>query len=274
MQVKDTNEPVTMLFSTEQKGERENKIEQLSLALEDYKKNYSEFIDIAVHDLQAPLRKLSVFIEKLTAKYTDVSQNDVQAQEWLTRIHGCITDMRLLIDGLSELAGVTTDSMKPGSCDISEIVKEILQELDPVIKEKKAVIIESPLPIIEGDEVQLKQLFKNVLENAIRFSKKNISPEIDIRWCKLTDEEKNISALQQTKQYYKIEISDNGIGFKQEYAQKIFQPFVRLNGKSAFAGNGLGLAVCKRVVDNHQGILFAEGIDTGSRFTLIIPETL
>ena len=275
MQVKDTNEPVTMLFSTEQKGERENKIEQLSLELEDYKKNYSEFIDIAVHDLQAPLRKLSVFIEKLTAKYTDVSQNDVQAQEWLTRIHGCITDMRLLIDGLSELAGVTTDSMKPGSCDISEIVKEILQELGPVIKEKKAVIIESPLPIIEGDEVQLKQLFKNVLENAIRFSKKNISPEIDIRWCKLTDEEKNISALQQTKQYYKIEISDNGIGFKQEYAQKIFQPFVRLNGKSAFAGNGLGLAICKRIVDNHQGILYAEGIEnTGTRFTLIIPETL
>jgi signal transduction histidine kinase len=172
------------------------------------------------------------------------------------------------------LAGATADSMKWGSCDISEIVNEVIQELDPVIKERKAVITESPLPIIEGDEIQLKQLFKNVLENAIRFSKKNISPEIDIRWCKLTDEEKNISALLQTKQYHKIEISDNGIGFKQEYAQKIFQPFVRLNGKSAFAGNGLGLAVCKRIADNHQGILFAESMDIGSRFTLIIPETL
>jgi light-regulated signal transduction histidine kinase (bacteriophytochrome) len=274
MPVNNTNESVVILFPNEQKNRKEDKVEQLSLALEDYKKNYSEFIDIAVHDLQAPLRKLSVFIEKLTAKYTDVSQNDVQTQEWLTRINGCITDMRSLIDGLSELAGVTTDSMKPGPCDISEIVKEVLQELDPVIKEKKAVIIESPLPIIEGDEVQLKQLFKNVLENAIRFSKKNISPKIEIRCFGLTDEEKNISALQQTKQYYKMEISDNGIGFKQEYAQKIFQPFVRLNGKSAFAGNGLGLVICKRVVDNHQGILFAEGMDTGSRFILIIPETL
>ncbi len=274
MQIKNTNEPVTTLFSTDQKSERENKIEQLSLALEDCKKDYSEFIDIAVHDLQAPLRKLSVFIDRLTSKYTEVSQNDIQAQEWLTRINGCITDMRSLIDGLSELAAVAADSMTTAPCDISEIVNEVVQELDPAIKEKKTVIIESPLPIIEGDEIQLKQLFKNVLENAIRFSKKNISPEIDISWCKLSDEEKNISALQPTKQYYKIEISDNGIGFKQEYAQRIFQPFVRLNGKSAFAGNGLGLAICKRIVDNHQGILFAESIDTGSRFTLIIPETL
>ena len=275
MQVKDTNAPATMLSSTEQKGERENKIEQLSLALEDYKKNYSEFIDIAVHDLQAPLRKLSVLIERLTTKYTDVSENDTEAEEWVTRINGCITNMRSLIDGLSELAGVTADSMKCGPCDISEIVNEVLRELDPVIKEKKAVIIESALPIIEGDAIQLKQLFKNILENAIRFSKKNIPPEVDISWCKLTDEEKNISALQQTKQYYKIEILDNGIGLGQEYAEKIFQPFVRLNGKSAFAGNGLGLAICKRIVDKHQGILYAEGIEnTGTRFTLIIPETL
>jgi light-regulated signal transduction histidine kinase (bacteriophytochrome) len=273
MPANNTNESVALLFPNEQKDGKEDKVEQLSLALEDYKKNYSEFIDIAVHDLQAPLRKLSVLIDRLTTKYTEVSQNDIQAQEWLIRINGCITDMRSLIDGLSELAGVTADTMKWGPCDISEVVKEVLLELDPEIKEKKAVIIESPLPIIEGDEIQLKQLFKNVLENAIRFSKKNISPEIDIRWYKLTDEEKNISALEQTKQYHKIEISDNGIGFRQEYVQKIFQPFVRLNGKSAFAGNGLGLAVCKRIVDNHQGILFAESMDTGSRFTLIIPET-
>src|SRR5206468_12174729 len=96
MPVNNTNESVVILFPNEQKDRKEDKVEQLSFALEDYKKNYSEFIDIAVHDLQAPLRKLSVFIEKLTAKYTDVSQNDVQAQEWLTRINGCITDMRSL----------------------------------------------------------------------------------------------------------------------------------------------------------------------------------
>jgi light-regulated signal transduction histidine kinase (bacteriophytochrome) len=273
MSVNNTNESVVMLFPNEQNDINEDKVGQLSLALEDYKKNYAEFIDIAVHDLQAPLRKLSVLIDRLTTKYTEVSQSDGQVQEWITRINGCITNMRSLIDGLSELSDVTPDSIKPGPCDINEVVKEILHELDPLIKEKKVVITKSPLPIIEGDEIQLKQLFKNILENAIRFSKKNISPEIDIKWHKLTDEEKKLSGLHQTKQYYKIEISDNGIGFKQEYAQKIFLPFVRLNGKSAFGGNGLGLAICKRIVDNHQGMLSAESMDTGARFTLIISET-
>ena len=275
MPVKNINESDAILFPIEQKDERENKIEQLSLALETYKKNYAEFIDIAAHDLQAPLRKLSVLIDMLTGKYPYVSQNDAQVREWITRINGCLTDMRSLIDGLSELAAVTADSMKYESCNIPEIIKEILQELDPVIKEKKAVITELHLPIIEGDAIQLKQLFKNILDNAIRFSKKDVSPEINIRSQKLTDEEKKLLDLHQAKSYYRMEISDNGIGFKQEYAQKIFQPFVRLNGKSAFAGNGLGLAICKRIVDNHQGILFAECIENkGSRFILIIPEIL
>src|SRR5437762_4255286 len=178
MVINNSNQSIAVLFPNEQKDRREDKIEQMSFALEEYKKNYTEFIDIAVHDLQAPLRKLSVFIDRLTTKYEDISQNDVEAQEWITRINGCITDMRSLIDGLSELSGVTPDSMKSSSSDLSEIVKEVLLEMDPIIKEKKAVITESHLPIIEGDEIQLKQLFKNLLENAIRFSKKNISPEI------------------------------------------------------------------------------------------------
>lgn len=288
MPVTNINEPAATLFSTEQKDEREDgsdpsipiaigtqdyRIEQLNLALEDYKKNYSEFIDIAIHDLHAPIRKLSILTEMLTAKYADIAQNDAQAQEWITRINGCLTDLRLLIDGLSELANATADSMKYTSCDLSDLIKEVLSELEPAIKEKGAVIIKSNLPIIEGDTIQLKQLFKNILDNAIRFSKKDISPEITISSQTLTDEEKNLLELPQARQYYKIDVSDNGIGFKQEYAQKIFQPFIRLNGKSAFPGSGLGLAICKRIVDNHRGILFAESIENNStRFTLILPE--
>jgi signal transduction histidine kinase len=275
MPVKNIHESTAILFSIEQKEERENKIEQLSLALESYKKNYAEFIDIAVHDLQAPLRKLSVLTDRLTTKYADISQNDVQVQEWIARINGCLTDMRSLIDGLSELANVTADSIQHASCSIPEIIKEIFREMDPVIKEKQAIITESHLPIIEGDAIQLTQLFKNILENAIKFGKTDIAPKINIRSQKLTDEEKKLAGLQQATQYFRIEISDNGIGFKQEHAQKIFQPFLRLNGKSAFAGNGLGLAICKKIVNNHQGIMFAESMEnTGTRFTLIIPETL
>ena len=273
MSLNNTNESGAILYSIEQKSEREDKTEQLSLALENYKKNYTEFIDIAAHDLQAPIRKLFVLIEKLTTKYNDVSQNDVQTQEWITRINGCLTDMRSLIDGLSELATVNEDPAKYESCNIREIVNEVLHDLEAEIKEKKAVITESGLPTIQGKEIQLRQLFKNILENSIRFSRKNLSPQINIKSLTLNDEEKKLLNLQQTKQYYKIEISDNGIGFKQEYAQKIFHPFVRLNGKSAFPGNGLGLAICKKIMNNHGGMLYAEGFEnTGTRVTLILPE--
>jgi light-regulated signal transduction histidine kinase (bacteriophytochrome) len=275
MTVKNINQQTATLFSNEQTDGREDKIEQLSRALESYKKNYAEFIDIATHDLEAPLRKLSMLIERLTSKYKNISENDAETLEWITRINGCIRDMRSLIDGLSELAAVNENPMGYASCNVGKIVKEVLHDLEPVIKEKKAVIKESNLPTIQGMETQLNQLFKNLLENAIRFGKKNISPQIDISSYRINDEEKKLSDLQQTRVYYKIEISDNGIGFKQEYAQKIFQPFVRLNGKSAFAGNGLGLAICKKIIDNHKGILFAESMEnTGTRFILILPETL
>ncbi len=252
----------------------ETTIDQLSLPTEDHKKNYAEFIDFAIHDLDAPLRKLSMLIERLTSKYKGISENDEQAQEWLTRINECVIHMRSLIDDLSELSGVSYEVAKKDKCNTGDLVKEILLESAPEIKEKKVIITQSGLPVIEGSEIQLKQLFKNILENAIRFSKKDSPPEININSVKLSGEEKKLHALKPGKEYFKIEVSDNGIGFKQAYAQKIFQPFVRLNARPAFAGNGLGLAICKRIIDNHKGMLYAEAVEnSGAKFILILPET-
>ncbi|MES1217359.1 MAG: ATP-binding protein [Bacteroidota bacterium] len=252
----------------------EKTIDQLRSTTEDHKKSYAEFIDIAAHDLDAPLRRLSILIERLTSKYKNITENDAQTQEWLTRIDKCLIHMRSLIDGLSELSGANYSTQEDHTCNIKNQVNEILQELEPEIKEKNAVISQLHLPAIQGSEIQLRQLFKNLIENSLRFCKKNISPEISISSLRLNEEEKKLHGLDPGKEYFKISISDNGIGFKQEYAEKIFQPFIRLNARSAFEGNGLGLAICKRIVDNHKGILYAEGIEnSGTRFTLILPET-
>jgi signal transduction histidine kinase len=118
-------------------------------------------------------------------------------------------------------------------------------------------------------------LFRNLLENAIRFSKKDNPPDIQVSAQAVTGKEKNSYGLQKDTNYFKITCSDNGIGFRQEYAEKIFRPFVRLHGKSEFPGNGIGLALVRSIVDNHRGIIYAESAENeGARFILLLPQTI
>ena len=252
--------------------ELEKKFEQLSITFDNYKKEYHEFIDVAAHDLDAPLRKLSALIERLTNKFKTVL-TDKDAHEYITRINTCLDDMRSLIDGLTILSQIIADKREYTSCNIETIIEKTLADLQPIIKEKKAVITISALPLAKGHLKQYNQLFRNFLDNAIKFSKEDTSPIINIRSTNITDEEKSYFKLEPEKQYCKIEISDNGIGFKQEYAENIFRPFVRLHGNSRFAGSGIGLAVCKKIVENYGGIIYAEGREnSGACFALILPQ--
>jgi hypothetical protein len=280
--IKMAEEPLPcILFSAKQKEsdinpileELEKKIEQLSITFDNYKKEYHEFIDIAAHDLDAPLRKLSVLIERLTNKFKTVL-TDKDADEYITRINACLNDMRSLIESLTILSQIISDKREYTSCNIETIIQQTITDMQPIIKEKKAVIKTSALPLVKGDAVQYSQLFKNLLDNTIKFSKEGTSPVINIRSVNVTGEEKSYFNLQPEKQYCKIEISDNGIGFKQEYAENIFRPFVRLHGNSRFGGSGLGLAICKKIVENHGGIIYAEGREnSGACFALILPQT-
>jgi len=142
------------------------------------------------------------------------------------------------------------------------------------IEEKNVVINIGRLPVIQGNDFQYRQLFKNLFENAIKFSKKNIPLKVDVKTKSVTEDEKYLFKLENQKKFYRIEIGDNGIGFNQNYAEKIFQPFVRLHSRAKYEGKGLGLAICKKIVMNHKGIIYAEGNENkGSRFVLILPES-
>ena len=238
-----------------------------------FEKDYNDFIELAAHELDAPLRKLTVLVEMLTNKFETPSQ-DKGVQSYIERIDGCVNDMRSLIDELSLLAKVRTDKRNYASCDIKMIIREVLEELEVPLNAKKAIVTVSALPVLDGDAGQYNRLFKSLLENAIRFSKEDVRPEIQIQSSVLSLQEANKCKLREDKKYYKIELADNGIGFKNEYAEKIFRPFVRLHGKSKFAGSGMGLAICKKIVENHHGIIYAEGRENeGSRFILVLPET-
>lgn len=231
---------------------------------------YADFTDLAVHDLDAPLRKLSVLVEMLTTKVA--ADKDIQG--YIERIEHCVSDMRSLIDDLSILGKITSDNTEFVPCAIDEVIRQALQEMPAAIKEKNAVITTVSLPTIEGDPGQFSRLFMILLENAIKFSKGDTSPEIHIQASLLSSKEKDPWQLPDDRAYYKIEIDDNGIGFKNEYAEKIFRPFIRLHGKSQFPGNGIGLAICNKIMDIHHGIIYAEGRENeGAKFVLILPES-
>jgi light-regulated signal transduction histidine kinase (bacteriophytochrome) len=233
---------------------------------------FSDFVESAAHDLHAPLRKLSVLLERVFTKHGD--QFDESAREYISRIENCITEMRSLIDGLAELAKADVNTITSSKCDLNLALKQVMETMSEEIERKQAYISVNSLPSVNGNEIQYKQLFKNLLENAIKFGKKNRPVKIDIQTKILSDEEKKLFYLLPGKKYYKIEIRDDGIGFNNDYAKKIFEPFVRLHSKSEYEGKGLGLSVCKKIVSNHNGIIYAEGIEeTGSRFIVILPET-
>lgn len=274
----ESGSSLSILFSAEKTAAGKDaawmiELNRLRNALDRYKSEYAEFIDIAAHNLDAPLRKLSVLVDRITAKYGD--SKDAEAQGYVNRVKACLTDMRSLIDSLATLSRITSGATKPVSCNIQLIVEQQWQELRGMVNVSKATITTKQLPIIEGDPSQYSELLNQLLCNSLRFARSGQPAEIQVRGSMATEKEKRVHGLAPGQEYYKIEIRDNGIGFRQEYAEKIFRPFFRLHGKSEYPGNGIGLALCKRIVDNHRGIIYAEGVENeGSHFVLLLPQTL
>lgn len=243
-----------------------------SLRTEDsYQEHYIQFIEMAAHDLQAPIRKLGVLTDLLINKIRALK--DEEAEKYILRIHSSIDTMRSLIESFTELSKAIPETMVYETCNLEQIIKMILQESSAEVKLKEANISIGQLPVIQADKAQLRVLFKNLLENSFRFSKPGTPLKIAIQAETLTDGEKEDYQLDEKKTYCKISLQDNGIGFEDEDNEKVFQPMVRLHGKSEYPGNGLGLAIVKRIIDNHNGIVYAVGNgEKGARIILIIPE--
>lgn len=250
--------------------ELEKKLLESNNSLAYCQQEKEEFIYIASHDLKAPLRKLSTFAERLAQKSMDVLSEE--ALSYLQRIEITIKGMQSLIDGLSVLSNINAedDFIK---CDLNKLMDEVVKESAQIIKEKNASISVSSLPIIEAYPAQLKEVFKNLFDNSFTFQPEGQGPQINITSDLLTGEEKISFNLPVEKVYYQIKFQDNGIGFKQEYAEQILKPFERLHGRSAYPGNGLGLSISKKIINKHDGILYAQGNESaGSLFVLILPQ--
>lgn len=232
---------------------------------------YIEFVDIASHDLDAPLRKLNVHIETLQQKLEKGEMDAIKV--YLPRIQRTIGTMRSLVDSLSTLSRTANTIGTQTDFDTAALISEVRDELKTIVDEKQASIECISLPALHGDREQFRLLFKNVLENALLFSDPERKPVITIDSSILNNEEKKSAGLNDSVNYIMIRIADNGIGIKPSDMKKIFQPFVRLHGKSEFPGNGIGLAICKKIIENHQGMLYAEENNgKGARIQFILPQ--
>lgn len=245
-----------------------NKVEELNHS----NKELEEFAYVASHDMQEPLRKITTFGSRLMERYRDVLTGD--GGLYLSRMTSAAENMRQLITDLLDFSRIAKTDQPFGRVDLGIVLREVKTSLELVIEETGTVIKSNHLPVIEGVSSQMSQLFSNIISNAIKFHKEDVAPVITIHAEVAKPGELVHYKLPEDREYYKIEIEDNGIGFEEEYAARIFNVFQRLHGKADYPGSGIGLAICKKILEYHSGIIFAESaLGKGAKFVFIIPRS-
>jgi PAS domain S-box-containing protein len=245
----------------------EDKTHQYLMELEHHNRELERFAYIASHDLQEPLRKIRTFI--------DIIGNNIQDRELITRFFGKIT---LSADRMSELIKSILNYSRLGKSedervlvDLNKELKGVLEDFELHIRQKNAKIRAENLPSITGYPIQISQLFSNLVGNSLKFTSQR--PELKITAIQVqSDIIEKFPAGAMAGNYFKITFVDNGIGFEQKYENQIFQLFQRLHRKHEYDGTGIGLALCKRIMDNHGGFITAQGnLGKGARFNLYFP---
>ncbi|WP_423736905.1 sensor histidine kinase [Chitinophaga caseinilytica] len=231
-----------------------------------------QFAYVASHDLQEPLRKISTFSDRLLLKYRE----DIppEAGQLVDRMVSAVGRMRVLINDLlifSRAGRITPDTI--AAVDLNELLRDVLGDLEVPLQEKKGTVATDKLPAVEGSDTGLHQLFQNILSNSIKFASPDRPLEIRITGETLTGVEARVPSEKRAQEkYLRIRVQDNGIGFDPAYADRIFLIFQRLHGVSEYKGTGIGLAICKKITDAHQGFISAEGEPgKGAAFIITLP---
>ena len=265
----------SMIGTTQDVTEDYNKsklLHERNIELEQNIKELNEFNHVASHDLQEPLRKIQTFISRLNDKEKE-NLTDF-GQDYLSRIEKASNRMRILINDLLQYSRTNRGDKNFTSVDLNEVLINSIAELSQNIEDKKASIKYDTFEEMKGIEFQMQQLFTNLISNSLKYSKEDEAPEIVIKYKKLKAKNESILKDNSNRMFHKISFKDNGIGFEQENAEKIFLLFNRLHGKTEYQGTGVGLAICKKIVENHNGYIFAKSqLNVGTTFTIYIPVT-
>lgn len=249
--------------------EMERNLSKKNVELEQSNANLEEFAYVASHDLQEPLRKIAIFGDRLITNHKE-KLND-EGQVFLEKIVDSSKRMQTMINDLLAVSLLSGDKSFSRQ-NLKAILEDVLQTLEFKIETKNAKITVDDLPEANVISSQMRQLFQNLISNSLKFAAKDRAPEISVTHSFLSSGEVAHLNLPGGKQYLKISVKDNGIGFNNEYASRIFIIFQRLHGRFEYEGTGIGLAICKKIVENHEGVIYAEGAPgTGATFNIVLP---
>jgi signal transduction histidine kinase len=259
------NREVRMRFRYQKELER--KLHELNRS----NSELEQFTFVASHDLQEPLRKIRTFTDRLQYKHGHELNTDAAAI--LNRIHHAAERMQDLIQDMVNFTTLVSKEEELSDVDLNSTIRSAMREYAKVMEDSKAQIHAQPLPVITGYSDQLLLLFRSLLDNAFKFSKPGEPPVINIRAEQMYGNQGPNGSHLDVKYYHKITIEDNGIGFDNEFAEKIFMIFQRLHTQeSDYSGKGIGLAIAQRVMANHNGFIIATGaVGSGASFMMYFP---
>jgi PAS domain S-box-containing protein len=237
------------------------KLNVMNERLEVSNRELLDFAYVSSHDLQEPLRKIQAFGDRLKSTCQD-SLNE-KGLDYLERMLNAASRAQILINDLLDFSRVTTKAQPFQPIELSEVLDGVLSDLEVRI-EKTGVILEvDPLPIVEADALQMRQILQNLIGNALKFLREGVTPVVQVR---------SRVYMENAQEWCEIRVIDNGIGFEQQYAERIFQIFQRLHGRKTFEGTGIGLAICRKIAERHNGTLTAQGEpDQGATFIFTLP---
>ncbi|HET6622557.1 MAG TPA: ATP-binding protein [Candidatus Saccharimonadales bacterium] len=215
------------------------------------------FAYVASHDLQEPLRKIQAFGNLLDSEYR-AELGD--GKDYLDRMQNAASRMSVLIDDLLSFSRVSTGTAQPARVDLNDVVGDVISDLESLISDTSGKVTVDKLPVVTADDTHMRQLFQNLISNAIKFRRDDVKPQVKID-CKSAGK------------FYEITVKDNGIGFDEKYLDRIFTVFQRLHGREAYSGTGIGLAVCQKIVQRYGGIITAKSRPQhGSTFIIRLPK--
>ncbi|WP_420153657.1 sensor histidine kinase, partial [Siphonobacter sp.] len=249
-------------------SQRTQELQQANELLQRSNRELEQYAYVASHDLQEPLRKIRMF-SGIIREMNDLPE---RARNPLAKVIHSSERMTLLIRDLLEFSRLLKVDRVLTSTDLNTIVQNVITDFELAIQEKSATVEVGTLPTVNAESLQMNQLFYNLLSNALKFTKEGVPARISITCQRLLPQEAQTYALPEGA-YYDIQVRDNGIGFSENYKDQIFEVFKRLHTREVYPGSGIGLALCRKIVQNHGGLLYAESEEgQGSTFHVILPD--
>ena len=243
--------------------ERTAELNSANESLQRSNRELEQFASVASHDLQEPLRKIQAFGDRLQTRCSQ--ELGEQGRDYLARMQSSATRMRSLIDALLSFSRVTTKAQPFSQVDLSATAQDVVSDLEERVQRMDGRVQVGDLPTLEADPLQMRQLLQNLIGNGLKFARPNEPPMVRVQSRLLPQENGEIPR-------YEISVQDNGIGFEEIYLDRIFELFQRLHGRQEYEGTGMGLAICRKIVERHGGQITAKSApEMGATFLVTLP---